>query len=269
MKFIKNTKDSSNIIGDIKINKKLLIILHIKIFYYFIFSFIINITNENSLTSKIILTIEGTGNQKILCNNSCQSSNYYKDKIPDVILINNVSQDIKGTIVYNLQEQINNITVIWNSALTDCSYMFFTLSNIIYIDLSNFVTSQVKDITAMFSRCNSLKSINFGNFDTSKVNKMFYMFKDCSSLTSLDLSSFNTSKVKRMSGMFLGCSSLTSLDLSNFNTSIVERMDGMFSGCSSLTSLDLSNFDISHVTNFQNMFSGCNSLKSLYLSNFN
>ena len=170
--------------------------------------------------------------------------------------------------MYNLIQQINNITIEYNHQITGCWCMFRDLSNITYIDLSNFDSSKVTMMNYMFYGCTSLKSLSLSNFITSQVNTMKYMFYKCSPLISLDLSNFDTSRVEWMDNMFSGCTSLNSLDLSNFDTSQVIDMYNMFSGCSSLISLDLSNFNTSRVEWMDNMFSGCSSLISLDLSNF-
>jgi surface protein len=102
----------------------------------------------------------------------------------------------------------NNITIIFTNEITSCESMFKGCSNIIEIDFSNFISSNIQNIDNMFDGCTSLKNINFGNFETSQVINMRYVFKDCSSLESLDLLSFDTSKVTDFHYMFYGCSSL-------------------------------------------------------------
>ena len=139
MKIIKYAKDSI-LSDDKKYNKKYLLSHHIKILYYITLFYIINLTNEDISISKIKLTLKGTGKQKILASIS---------KSPDDIFVNNVPQEKKGKFVYNLSEQINNITIIWNSQITNCQSMFYNLSNITYIDLSDFDTSKVNDMGSM------------------------------------------------------------------------------------------------------------------------
>ena len=245
---------------------------------FIIIYYITNISNEENIfnsTNKIILTINGTGNQAILSNQSCSyfingtSKKCIFNFIPDIILVNNISQNYKDKNVYNLTEEINIITIIWNYQITDCCCMFRELNNLTKIDLSYFNTSLVTDMTGMFDGCSSLISLNLNNFNTSLVTNMYSMFFECSSLISLNLNNFDTSFVSDMSGLFSGCSSLISLNLNNFNTSLVTNMYSMFSGCSSLISLNLNNFNTSLVTYMDYMFSGCSSLISLNLNNFN
>ena len=138
--------------------------------------------------------------------------------------------------------------------------LFYGLTNIASIDLSNFDTSNVTNMSSMFGSCPNLITIEgLSNFDTSNVTDMSNMFRTCNSLMSLDLSSFNTSKVTNMSGMFYICPSLTSIEgLSNFDTSSVTDMSMMFYNCNSLTSsITIMN---PNITSYTEMFSGCSIL---------
>ena len=278
------------IINNTKINKIKGNISH----FIIIFLFFIILSKEKKITkfnliSEITITIKGSRNQNIL------SKNHTNIPIPDQILINGEIQDYTDKIVYNLTEEINNITMRWESQLTTCNDMFSGLSNITNIDLSKFDMSQVtqtismfygcnsltsldlslcnnspslNDMSKMFKFCNSLKYINFTNFDTSHVINMDNLFYDCRALTSLDLDNFDTSSANNMGDMFNGCRSLTKLNLSNFNTVNVEWMGHMFFNCVSLKSLYLNNFNTGRVVYMDNMFKGCRSLLSLDLSNF-
>ena len=58
----------------------------------------------------------------------------------------------------NLFDEINIITIKYNETLTDCSLMFFLLTNITIIDLSSFDSSKVENMNFMFSGCCSLIS---------------------------------------------------------------------------------------------------------------
>ena len=95
-----------------------------------------------------------------------------------------IPENIKDKIVYNLSEQINNITIIWNRIITKCNSMFLYLSNITYIDLSNFNTSQVTSMPSMFYGCSSLILLNLNNLNTSQFTSMSCIFAGCKSLTS-------------------------------------------------------------------------------------
>ena len=246
-------KISKIIIG----NKKTNILLNL-----YLFLLLLNL----NLNSEITLTINGNGTQQIL-NNRTNMYGQFKS-IPDEIYVNNIYQNKIDFYVYNLVNEINNVTMVWNSQLENCNCMFMYLDNIIRIDFSKFDTSKVTQMYSMFQGCTSITSIDFTNFYTPLVTGMSYMFFRCNSLKSLDLRTFNTSKIVDMQNMFYECSSLKYLDVSSFNTSLVNNMANMFHYCRAITSLDLSNFDTSSVTTFSFMFSYCQSLKTIKF-NFN
>ena len=186
----------------------------------------------------------------------------FNDIILNIIFfINNsinytVNGDQNNNNFINLENDISNITLIWNTPPSSTNNLFKgCCSHIIEIDLSNFDSSFVENMAGMFYLYSSLNYKDLSNFNTSSVTNMNNMFYGCSELIYLDLSFFDTSKVIKMENMFYRCSKLISLDLSNFNTSTVITMLNMFSGCSALTYLNLSNFDTSQVNNMYAMFS--------------
>ena len=129
---------------------------------------------------------------------------------------------------------------------TDKTAYYYTESEKVYLN---------RDARSMFYWMSNLTSLDLSNFDTSKVTNMQGMFEYMRNLTALNLSNFNTSNVTDMGGMFCGMSNLTTLNLSGFNTSNVTNMGNMFSHMTGLTTLDLSNFDTSKVTDMGYMFS--------------
>ena len=155
------------------------------------------------------------------------------------------------------------------SKVTDMKSMFYCMRILTTLDLSNFNTSKVTDMSTMFAGMVNLTTVNISNFDTRNVKNMNGMFAEMPNLTTLDLSNFDTSQVTDMSDMFDGLIKLTTLGLSNFNTSKVTNMHGMFSRMNNLTTLDLSSFDTSQVTDMSDMFDGLIKLTTLGLSNFN
>lgn len=165
-------------------------------------------------------------------------------------------------------EEIEGLTNIDTSQVTDMSDMFNSCHSLTTIDLSSFDTSNVTDMSEMFRACSGLETLDVSGFDTSKVQSMRGMFSECSSLGSLDVSGLDTQSVSDMAYMFSGCSSLSSLDVSGFDTQNTFDMTGMFSHCSSLNSLDLSGFDTYWVFGFEDMFNGCSGLQTVDVSNF-
>jgi len=264
-------------------------------FFFFIKSFIpilpIEFYEKRKCTflNEITIKIRGTDIKNILYEN-------YQFK-PDEVYIegNSYSIDDQNRIMDLINDE-NNITMKWSNGLTDCTRMFYGLSNLIEVDLSNFDFSQEIDMSLMFRdcynleyikfnnnienkiivsgmsymfiNCISLKNLDLSNFDTTLVTSLMYTFSDCISLVSLNLNGFNTSSVTIFMGTFNNCSSLISLDLSSFNTYNAVYMNSMFSFCSSLTSIDLSNFRTLNVYTMAGMFYDCSKLKYLDLSNF-
>ena len=70
--------------------------------FIFIFIFLISISKIKNLAT-ILLTIKGTGNQQIL--------NGQFNPIPSQIYVNGELQDYVGNYVYNLEQEINYITI--------------------------------------------------------------------------------------------------------------------------------------------------------------
>ncbi|EOS7735032.1 BspA family leucine-rich repeat surface protein [Enterococcus hirae] len=135
-----------------------------------------------------------------------------------------------GTVDY---EAIKKIVLAGKVVAPEDSSNLFSysyLKNVTEIDgLSQLDTSNVTDMREMFRGMNSITSLDLSGFDTSNVTNMKWMFGGgLRSVTSLDLSGFDTSNVTDMYAMFYDMSNLTSLDLSNFDTSKVTDMSDMF-----------------------------------------
>ena len=169
---------------------------------------------------------------------------------------------------------INHIVFAKNNTIqpTSTSYLFYELTNVTSVDVSNLDTSLVTDMSYMFNYCTSLTEITgLKNLNTSNVINMEGAFESCRSLNSLDLSGWNTSKVTSMAYMFEGCTDLVSLDLSGWNTSKVTNMVFMFGGSISLTEIKgLESLNTSNVIEMDNMFYNCQSLSgSITIMNSN
>ena len=147
--------------------------------------------------------------------------------------------------------------------------IFYNLTNLEDIDLSNFNTSNVIDMSNMFYGCKSLTNIDLSTFDTRKTTNMKNMFGNCRNLLNVDLTNFNTSKVLNTSFMFYCCEKLEKIDLSYFDTNEVETMEGMFQNCVNIKNIDLKNFNTENVNNMKSMFSGLKKLEDLNISSFN
>ena len=168
----------------------------------------------------------------------------------------------------------------WQEYAADIKYVFFgpgitsgqglhrlfaNCTSLVFVNFSDFDTSQATDMSSMFEGCTALPAVNIAGLNTQSATNMQNMFKDCSALRSLTIAGINTASVKDMQSMFAGCSALKTLDLTGINTQSATNMQSMFADCAALTSLDLSGFDMTSVTATKDMFSGCGSLVTLKL----
>ena len=112
---------------------------------------------------------------------------------------------------------IISFKIKFNTILTTMSQMFEECENLVDVDLSNFISSQVTSLNSAFSHCYSLENINFANFKSSNIITMYATFESCEELTGLDLSSFDdTSNLKSMNSLFKNCFKLSFINLKNF-----------------------------------------------------
>ena len=199
---------------------------------FLIINLISNIISSNYYNFSVInMTIKGNGTQYILNNKYIEcgpDSSMIFNSIPDQLYVNDELQNYTGFSVYNLKNDINNISIRWNYSITNCNSMFGGLSDVLDIDLSNFDASEVIDMTCMFKECSSLTAINFKNIKTLNLNNMDGMFFKCKELISLNLNSFDTSLVTNMLNLFYDCTHLNKLNMYNFNFSSVKEKDDMF-----------------------------------------
>lgn len=168
----------------------------------------------------------------------------------------------------NKVTEIQGLGYLHTDAATSLKSMFLGCTSLTSVDLTGFVTTNVKTMSGMFQYCRALKQIDLSGFNTENVTDMSDMFNGCSKLTSLDLSSFDVKAVTTMSRMFNGCSALTSLNLSSFKKVYATEMEQMFTGCSALTTLDLSRFYAVQPKVLTSMFQNCSKLEKLDLSYF-
>ena len=150
--------------------------------------------------------------------------------------------------------------------------MFQGCSELEYLDLSNFNTSNVIDMTCIFNGCKKLLVINgIDNFNTIKVITMEGIFQECNNLKYLDFSNFNTSNTFNMVGMFNQYHKLKEIKGINiFITAKTLDIHSMFSGCNDLEKLDLTNFDTTNINSMKLMFNDYYKLKEIIgINHFN
>ena len=111
-----------------------------------------------------------------------------------------IKENNKWKIDFNfLKDGKYMFEIIFYDIITDLNKFFEKCVNIIFLDLSNFNTSNVTNMKYMFNNCNKLKEIKgINNLITNKVESMEGMFSLCNEIEFLDLSNWDTSNVNNM-----------------------------------------------------------------------
>ena len=225
-----------------------------------IISIKVNMQKSNFLLYNSFEEIEVLSNFKIIKPIKCQEKRKYFNSKYDTFKL-----DFKNKSI-NLSEFFRDCSPLTyvdlsnfdSSSVTDMSYMFYGCSSLKEINLTNkFNTNKVINMNYMFYKCENLIFLDLSNFDSSNVTDMSYMFSGCKSLKIILLKSkFNTRQVTNMESMFDGCINLISLDLSNFDTSKVTNINKMFYGCTSLNNIiGINELNIKNVINNNEIFS--------------
>lgn len=192
--------------------------------------------------------------------------------------LNNVVQTSStDPLLYHLCQNIKLDNDYYNGV--DLNNMFVGNTSQVYIDVTNFDTSNVIRMSSMFSGCKSLKHlIGINGFNTYKVTNMASMFSGCNMLGSTfndDFQlQFNTSNVESFNSMFRSSglsgydNGIRVLDLSNFDFSKATNMSAMFSGGYSLRTIKLGKKDTNYqkVTDSAEIFAQCTRLEKVIIN---
>ena len=137
---------------------------------------------------------------------------------------------IKKLVDKQSTEDIINLNSIDSSQITDMSYLFAGMEDLIKIDLSDWDVSNVKTMKDMFRDCQNLERIiGIENWNVSNVTNMRYMFIGCKSFNQ-QLNKWDTSKISDMSHMFYDCKSFNQ-DISNWNVENITNASTIFYNC--------------------------------------
>ena len=129
----------------------------------------LNITQLGKI-SEITMNISGIGDKKILGYN-------FKD-FPSEVYINGVLQRHNNKKQYYFNSSENFVQLFFNYKITFCAYMFYGVEAK-EIDLSKFDSLDITNMEYMFFSCTNLISLNLTNFKTHKVKHMDYLFYKC------------------------------------------------------------------------------------------
>lgn len=159
----------------------------------------------------------------------------------------------------------------------DATFLFASLKNTEYIDVSYLDTSRCSDFIGMFSNSGKLKEIvGLRKLNTINATCFDDMFALCKSLKLIDVSGWRTGSVRSMDSVFDGCENLETIKgLETWNTKNVRTMDCMFSygvsysSAGKLRNINLSTWNVSNVITMDDMFYGQGSLEHLDVSRWN
>jgi len=212
-----------------------------------------NETSTNFI--KAVYNISKISERTKIYNVYTNPPNYYNmSKLISHIKIDdkNITVDSEdGTYQFN-KKGIYTVKFYFKETLHYIEGFFMLCSDLIEVDFTNFITTEIESMSSLFRGCIKLKTIIYGdNFNTTNLNDMDELFALCLSLEEIDLTKYETRNVFSMNSLFEGCKNLKKINFGNFNTKRVEEMRSMFNGCSSLRSIDLSKFDTSKVSNFE------------------
>ncbi|WP_285015761.1 BspA family leucine-rich repeat surface protein [Lactococcus garvieae] len=197
------------------------------------------------------------------------------EKIKKIIFQEKVSAPINSSYLFSDAKAVNLLSSVQSiiglekmdtSQVNTMYSMFYGMSSLTTLDVTNFNTNNVENMTYMFQGLRNLKNLDVTNFDTRKVIGMGNMFDGLKELENLDVANFNTSNVTNMGRMFQGLSKLKKLDVSNFDTRKVKNSDYMFAGLKNIVDLDVSKFESS--SSVKNMFDGMDKVTKLDVSGF-
>ena len=186
---------------------------------------IFNLSNINDNEKKIdVFSFEKIGIQR---NDLIANKVNNNDENMNIVIENN-------TIKYNYKigniSDIDTISFIiaFKKPITSMNEMFKDNIYLNYVNLSNLITSEIKDLNSAFLNCINLKSIDFGNFNANKIESMDNTFENCSSLKAIDLSSFKVPYLKTLINTFKNCISLEYLRMDNFIFNSNVKASGIF-----------------------------------------
>ena len=157
----------------------------------------------------------------------------------------------------------------FNFGTASLDRLFYQLTNLESVDLSNVNTSNVTDFRMMFYNCAKLISLDLSDFDTQNVENMYQTFAYMTNLKDLNLDNWNLSSLTNFSGTFDRCSSIVNLDLSNINVGNVTTMYAAFRYMTSLKALNVSGWGSNNLTDMADIFYGTGNLEEINMSNFN
>ena len=191
-------------------------------------------------------------------------------------------------ITFSVREPLLTVDYLnIDSNITSMRQLFHNATNLTYINVDNWNTSNVTDLYQCFGWTTALtQNIDFTKMDFTKVTSWHHAFA-YSCFPRIDLSHISptisgaTNKeffgyckaeyinisgwtfTNTMSQLFNNATQLKTVVLDNVVTTGVTDMGTMFRNCYNLKTIDVSSFDTSSVTSFTDMFNNCKTVTEI------
>lgn len=124
------------------------------------------------------------------------------------------------------------------------SFSFNGCSELLFLDASNWDTSQITSMHSTFQNCNKIEWLNSANWDTSNITSFQATFINCSRIKWLDATSWDLSNVTNFAiTTFIGCGYLTSLIGNRTIEEVISNNIGALNGLKISISLVYINID--------------------------
>ena len=225
-------------------------------------------------------------------------SDEFNGVLPSKIFVNENSFFLNKKSVY-IRSKNYKIKLQWTSTLSNFSYMFSNLTNIISIKM-NYLFGNNCNMSYMFYNCNNLKNFTYSSYNNISylIKDMRFMFYNCKSLENINfhdlyinyydfvINSYNyilnilnnityTRKETvyyyyevNISYMFYNCTNLNSVTFDN-DMKYINDMRSMFYNCFSLTRVNLQRIQTDSNIDISFMFYNCYQLESYSINSIN
>lgn len=144
-------------------------------------------------------------NQRTINGTSLENlySNYYKNSSGDVVDLDLKYIDFSKVTTISSMFSNNSIKsiIIRNmntSNIRNMSFLFYQVTNLTELDLSDWYTPNVTSVKYMFGLCRNLEIVNISNFDLTNCSSVSDMFYNCKNLHTLRLDNCSRDTINKI-----------------------------------------------------------------------
>ena len=185
----------------------------------------------NFITAKYRIGKENLNKEIQIIN--CDKDKKRIEELEKICQISLQGEKKKFSLTYKFDKEGEyTFKFIFNSSLTNCSYLFNQCSTLFFVNLKNFEMNKVTNLSYMFSQCNSLTELDLSNLIGNDVENMSFMFNGCNKLKSLNLHHFQPKNKVDCRSLFSKCTNLSTIDLTLFKIKGTIKSEKMFENVS-------------------------------------